>query len=105
MSQPVIVSIPHRLGREEALRRIKGGFTKARTDFASLLTISDEVWSGSRLTFSARALGQTASGVIDVGETDVRLELTLSWLLAKIAEKIVPYIRREGTLLLEKPKP
>jgi hypothetical protein len=104
MSQPVIVSIPHKLGREEALRRIKGGFEKARTDFSALLTISDEVWSGNRLTFSASALGQHAAGVIDVGEADVRLELTLSWLLAKIAEKIVPYIRREGTLLLEKPK-
>jgi hypothetical protein len=32
----------------------------------------------------------------------VRLEVMLPWLLAALAEKIVPAIRKEGTLLLEK---
>jgi hypothetical protein len=104
MSQPVVVSIPHRLGREEAVRRLKTGIAKARTDFASLLTISEEVWSGDRLSFHCSALGQHAAGIIDVAEDHVRLEVTLPWLLAKIAEKFVPAIRREGTLMLEKPR-
>jgi hypothetical protein len=29
MSAPLIVSIPHRLGREEATRRLKAGLTRA----------------------------------------------------------------------------
>ena len=29
MSAPLVVSIPHRLGREEATRRLKGGLTRA----------------------------------------------------------------------------
>ena len=102
MSQPVVISIPHRLGREEAVRRLKTGLDRARVQFASILTISEEVWSGDRLSFHASALGQHARGVLDVAEDHVRLEVSLPWLLAKIAEKIVPAIRREGVLMLEK---
>jgi hypothetical protein len=47
-------------------------------------------------------MGQVASGSIDVAADHVRLEINLPWLLAKFAEKIVPTIRTQGTLLLEK---
>jgi hypothetical protein len=32
----------------------------------------------------------------------VRLEVTLPWLLAKFTERVVPTIRKEATLMLEK---
>ena len=54
------------------------------------------------LQFSVSALGQVASGTIDVAQDYVRLEVTLPWLLAVLAEKITPAIRKEGTLLLDK---
>ena len=93
MSRPLIVSIPHRLGREEAGRRIKSGLTAARTNYS---------WSGDRLAFNLSALGQTAAGFIDVADDHVRLEVQLPWLLAVVAEKLTPAIRKEGTLMLEK---
>jgi len=102
VSQPLIVQIPHRLGREEATRRIKSGFTTARSNYSSLLTFHEESWSGDRLAFKVSALGQTASGLLDVADDHVRLEVHLPWLLAKIAEKFTPLIRKETTLLLEK---
>jgi hypothetical protein len=102
MTAPLVVSIPHRLGRQEAARRLKDGLGRARTNFGHLMTIDDESWNGDRLSFRLRALGQSASGVIDVQEDHLRLEVSLPWLLAKISEKLVPAIRREGTLLLEK---
>jgi hypothetical protein len=34
----------------------------------------------------------------------VRLEVALPWLLAVLAEKSTPAIRKEGTLMLEKPR-
>jgi Putative polyhydroxyalkanoic acid system protein (PHA_gran_rgn) len=102
MSKPVVVSIPHRLGKEEALSRLKSGFTRARTNFGYLLSIDEEVWSGDHLQFRVRALGQVAGGTIDVAADHVRLEVALPWLLAALAEKITPVIRKEGTLLLEK---
>jgi hypothetical protein len=102
LSRPLIVSIPHRLGREEATRRIKSGLTAARTNYSALLTIHEETWSGDRLAFNLSALGQSAVGFIDVADDHVRLEVALPWLLAVVAEKFTPAIRKEGTLMLEK---
>ena len=34
MAEPLVVSIPHQLGREEAVRRIKSGFGGAKAHFA-----------------------------------------------------------------------
>lgn len=102
MTAPLVVSIPHRLGRQEAVRRIKNGLGRARTDFGHLMSIEEESWTGDRVAFRLRALGQAASGVIDVQEDHLRLEVSLPWLLAKLSEKLIPAIRKEGTLLLEK---
>lgn len=102
MSKPVVVSVPHSLGREEAARRIRSGFERAGSQFAGILNISNQSWSGDRLTFAASALGQQAAGSIDVMEDQVRIEVTLPWLLARIAERLAPAIRREGVLMLEK---
>jgi hypothetical protein len=49
-----------------------------------------------------RALGQSASGSIDVAEDYVRLEVFLPWLLAKLVGTIQLLVRKEGALLLEK---
>src|SRR4051812_15380217 len=58
MSKPLIVSIPHRLGREEAVRRIKSGFATARGNYSAFLTFQEEAWTGDRLAFNVSALGQ-----------------------------------------------
>ena len=102
MSQPIVVSIPHRLGREEAARRLKSGLANVGSNFGQLFAVQEQTWNGDHLDFRVSALGQFASGVIDVADDHVRLELTLPWLLAKLAETIAPAIRRQGTLMLEK---
>jgi hypothetical protein len=83
LSQPVIVSIPHHLGREEAVRRIKSGLAAARTNYSALVNIREETWDGDSLIFNMSALGQNAAGRIDIAADHVRLEVTLPWLLAK----------------------
>jgi hypothetical protein len=102
MSKSVVVSIPHRLGREEAARRIRSGFATARANYSAFVTIHDESWTGDRLAFNISALGQNAPGALDVADDHVRVEVTLPWLLAVVAEKITPAIRKETTLMLEK---
>jgi Putative polyhydroxyalkanoic acid system protein (PHA_gran_rgn) len=102
MSKPLIVSIPHRLGQAEALRRIKSGIADAQNKFGQFFRLEEETWADNRLQFRLSALAQTVSGTIDVFDDHVRLEVVLPWLLAKIAETIQPLIRKEGTLLLEK---
>lgn len=102
MSEPLIVVIPHRLGKDEALRRIKDGLGRAKAEFAWLLSLEEEVWTGDRLSFRVSALGQRASGFIDVYEANVRLEVVLPWLLARFAQAAQRVIGQKGQLMLEK---
>lgn len=104
MSKPFIVSIPHQLGKDEAVRRLKTGLGGVRTSYGHLFSIDEEVWTGDSLQFRVSAIGQAVSGTIDVAEDHVTLQVYLPWLLAKIAEAVQPLIRKEGTLLLEKKK-
>ena len=101
MPQPLIVSIPHRLGRDEATRRLKGGLSRAAASVL-VLQVDEERWEGERMFFRVRALGQAASGQIDVAEDHVRLEVMLPWLLQKFAEAAQTVIRDRGRLLLTK---
>jgi hypothetical protein len=102
MSQRVVVSIPHRLGKEEALRRIQGGLGRVRTNFGAHLTVFEENWTGEHLDFRVGVFGQSSTGSIDVAEDHVRLEVDLPWLLAQLAEKAKAMIQRQGQLMLEK---
>jgi hypothetical protein len=102
VSAPLLVSIPHRLGKDEAVRRLKSGLSRASSSYSAIIVVDEEVWTGDRLSLRVRALGQNASAVIDVLDDCLRLEVTLPWLLAKFVERVVPTIRREATLLLEK---
>ena len=104
MSKPFIVSIPHQLGKDEAVRRLKSGLGGVRTNYGHLFSIEEEVWTGDSLQFRVSAIGQAVSGTIDVAEDHVTLQVYLPWLLAKIAEAVQPLIRKEGTLLLENKK-
>ena len=102
MSKPFIVSIPHQLGKNEAVRRLKSGLGGVRTNYGHLFAIQEETWTGETLQFRVSAIGQVVSGTIDVADDHVTLEVYLPWLLAKVAEAIQPLIRKEGKLLLEK---
>jgi hypothetical protein len=99
MPSPLVVSIPHRLGREEATRRLKAGLTRAAATMP-VLQVEEERWEGDRLFFCVRALGQTASGHLDVADDHARLEVTLPWLLQRFAKAAQIAIKNRGNLLL-----
>jgi putative polyhydroxyalkanoic acid system protein len=101
MSAPLVVSIPHRLGKDEATRRLKNGLTRAAAN-VPMLKVDEERWDGDQMIFRVRALGQAASGRIDVGDQDVRVEVVLPWLLQRFAEVAQTAIRNRGQLLLTK---
>ena len=83
MSKPLIVSIPHRLGKDEAVRQLKAGLGNARSRYGAVFAVQEEIWTGDSLQFRVSALGQAASGTIDVAEDVVNLKVFLPWLLAK----------------------
>ena len=102
MSKPLVISIPHQLGKQEALRRLKDGLGSAAASFRHLFSFEEQTWTADHLQFRVSALGQSATGSIDVAEDYVKLEVYLPWLLAMLAETLQPLIRKEGVLLLEK---
>ena len=102
MSEPLVVILPHRLGKAEAKARIAGGFARAKGEFSHLIRIDEDTWEGDRLTFAASALGQHAQGVLDVYEAGVRLEVRLPWLLARFAHAVQRVVGQRGVALLEK---
>ena len=99
--EPLVITIKHRLGRDEALRRIRPALGKASAHFP-VLTVDEEIWSGNTMTFRVRALGQSASGSVSVADDHVRLAVTLPWLLHKFAHSVQTVIARRGRALLEK---
>ncbi|APG09116.1 hypothetical protein M2175_002438 [Bradyrhizobium elkanii] len=101
MSAPLVVSIPHRLGREEAVRRLKTGLGRAAASIP-VMQVEEERWNGDSMNFRIRALGQIASGRVDVADDHVKVEVVLPWLLQRFAEMAQATIRKRGQLLLTK---
>src|SRR4051794_37135753 len=101
MPTPLVVSIPHRLGREEARRRLQSGLTRAAAS-VPVLKVDEERWDGDRMIFRVHALGHAAAGHVDVEDDHVRVEVTLPWLLQRFAEAAQAAIKKRGNLLLTK---
>ena len=102
MHDTVAVVVAHHLGKVEATRRLKDGLGRANGHLGAMIAIEDETWQGDTLHFRMRALGQAATARIEVLEDALRIEVSLPWLLAKAAKSLLPILRKETTLLLEK---
>jgi hypothetical protein len=103
MAEPVVVTIPHKLGKEEAARRLKKGFGDVRSTFGEKFVVLTDSWTGDHLDFRASLLGQTTTGTVDVGDNSVRLEVQLPWMLALLANKAKAIVMKRGQLMLEGP--
>lgn len=102
MSDRVTVIVSHRVGKDEAIHRLKEGFGRMKGNLGALIAIERETWEGDTLRFHMRALGQTAEGTIQVLDDALRIEVSLPWLLAQAAKRVLPLLRKEATRLLEK---
>jgi hypothetical protein len=103
MPRPVVVTIPHRLGKTEAKRRLQAGFHNVRSNVGESFMVLKDDWAGDHLDFQASLLGQSTTGTVDVAEDHVRLEVQLPWVLAMLADKAKALVKRQGQLMLEKP--
>jgi hypothetical protein len=102
VSDTVTLVIRHGLGKAEAVRRLKDGFARTGGRLGTMITVDQQTWEGDTLRFRMRALGQPAEGTIAVLDEALRVELSLPWLLAKAAERLLPILREQAALLLEK---
>jgi hypothetical protein len=102
VSDNVAIIVGHHLGKVEAVRRLKEGIARTNGHLGAMIAIDQETWQGDTLRFRILALGQTASASIEVLEVALRIEVSLPGLLAKIANRLLPILRKEATRLLEK---
>ena len=102
MSETVTVIVNHRLGKAEAIRRLKEGLARTDGHFGLMIAMEQHIWEGDTLRFHMRALGQSAATSIEVLEDALRIEVSLPWLLANAAKRLLPILRKQATLLLEK---
>jgi len=102
VSDTVTAVIGHRLGKMEAVRRLKEGLARTDGHLGAMITVDQETWQEDTVRFRMRALGQTAAATIEVLDDALRIEVSLPWLLAQAAKRLVPILRKETALLLEK---
>ena len=102
MATPITISIPHQLGRAEARRRIGAGFAKFIHQLPGSGGACSERWDGDQLTFDVAAMGQTVTGVIDVLDAAVTIEIELPGVLGVIASGLKDRLQKVGQLLLAK---
>ncbi|MGI8895897.1 MAG: polyhydroxyalkanoic acid system family protein [Casimicrobiaceae bacterium] len=102
MRDTVTVIVGHNLGKLEAVGRVKEGFARTNGHLGPMIAVEQETWEGDTLRFRMRALGQSAAASIAVLDDVLRIEVSLPWLLAKAAKRLLPILRKEATLLLEK---
>jgi hypothetical protein len=102
MASPIVISIPHQLGRAEARRRIETGFARIIGLLPGSSGAPNERWDGDRLIFSVAAMGQTVSGVIHVLDATVTMEIELPGVLGVVAQVLKGKLQKMGQLLLTK---
>lgn len=103
MTKPLVVIVPHRLGKEGAKSRLQNSLDQLRGKLSLVGAASvEESWAGDEMRFRVAALGQVASGRIEAAETSVTVEVELPATLAWLGGLVADRVRREGVLLLER---
>jgi hypothetical protein len=103
-TEPIVVTIAHRLGRDGAKQRIEQGFESIRAEIQPYVNSLEYSWEGYRLNVRATAMMQTVTGAIEVFDDHVRISLELPWFLHMIARTVTDRIQNRAASLLEGPK-
>jgi len=102
MTKPLTVTIPHALGAAEARRRLDDGFSQLTQQMPGGMGQIEKAWKDNRMSFSATAMGQVATGHVDVVDDAVHVVLHLPGILGMLAGKIGGKLKQQGQILLEK---
>lgn len=100
MTQPLVVDLPHKLGQEEARRRIARGVGRI-ADHVPGGAQAEHNWEGDRLNLRVTAMGQSVSAKIDVMDAIVRIEIILPAALSFFAGPVAAMLKKKGTEMLE----
>ncbi len=100
MASPLVVEMPHDLGREEVKRRMRARVGELASRIPGGAKVSSSWPSEDRMAIDIRAMGQSIGVLLDVEETLVRATVTLPAMLALMAAPIAAMVRDTGAKLL-----
>lgn len=96
------VTVPHQLGRDAALGRLKGLLGDMKQQYGDKITDLEENWNASGGTFSFKAMGFKLSGNLDVTDSEMRLNGDLPWAAKPFQGTVEATIRERAERLLKK---
>jgi putative polyhydroxyalkanoate system protein len=100
MTQPIEVDLPHKLGKDEARRRIANNVHKLQEHIPGGAQVHSS-WAGDQLNLDVAAMGQSVTATIDVLEDKVHLKVLLPPMLGMFSSIIQGALERKGSVLLE----
>ena len=100
MQRPINVDLPHKLGRDEARRRIAGNIDQLAGHIPGGAAQVDSRWEGDVLHLNVLAMGQEVNAQIGVEEKVVNCKIDLPGMLALFAGPIEAFLKRKGDDLL-----
>ena len=100
MSAPISVDLPHRLGAEEAKRRIASNIGGLTSHLPAGAQVRSQ-WNGDTMRLGVGVMGQELDASIDVRESLVRVTVLLPPALAFFGKAIEAGLRRSAPELLE----
>ncbi len=101
MQQPIQVDLPHKLGRDEARRRIANNIHKLTDHIPGGAAQVESSWTGDELDLNVNALGQTVDAKIGVEESKIRVRVMLPGMLAMFAGPIEAMLQKKANIRLE----
>ena len=102
MAEKITVNVPHKHTQTEARQRIDQGFGKVQEQIAGKGVEVEQRWTGDRMDFVARAMGQKITGNLQVQESQIAIEVDLPWMLKALSGTVQEKLRSGTQLLLEK---
>lgn len=100
MTQPIEVDLPHRLGKDEARRRIANNLHTLQEHIPGGAQVQSG-WVGDQLSLDVAAMGQSVAAAIDVMDDRVHLKVLLPPMLSMFSGIIQGALQKKGSVLLE----
>jgi hypothetical protein len=92
--------VPHKLGTEEAKRRITQLITDTKEQFGSMISDVGESWSDNTDDFSFRAMGLAVSGQLQVEANSVQIEINFPFAALPFKSRVEKEILSHAQALL-----
>lgn len=90
------VTVPHNTTKEEARKKIDQRLGQMLGQYGHYLSESQTNWSGDRLDFSGKAKGFSASGSVEITDTEVIVDGKLPLIAKPFESRIKHTIEQEA---------